>query len=47
MSMTMVVLVVMSTTDESIQVVKKMILDDHRIAIRKVAADVGTLFGKY
>ena len=35
----------MSTTDENIEAVKKIILDNLRIAIRKVADDVGILFG--
>ena len=30
-----------STTDENIDAVKKMILDNHRITIREVADDVG------
>ena len=34
-----------STTDENIEAVKKMILDNHRITIREVADDVGILFG--
>ena len=34
-----------STTDETIEVVKKMISKNHRIPIREVADDVGLLFG--
>ena len=30
-----------STTNENIEAVKKMILDNHRITIREVADDVG------
>ena len=33
-----------STTDENIEAVKKMILDNHRIFIREIADDVGILF---
>ena len=36
-----------STTDENIEAVKKMILDDRRITIREVADDVGISFGSY
>ena len=35
----------MSTTDENIEAVKGMILDNRRITIREVADDVGILFG--
>ena len=34
-----------STTDENIKAVKKMMLDNRRISIRKVADDVGVSFG--
>ena len=34
-----------SRTDENIEAVKKIILDNRRITIRKVADDVGILFG--
>ena len=34
-----------STTDENIEAVKKMILDNRRITIREVADDVGISFG--
>ena len=34
-----------STTDESIEAVKKMILDNHRFTIRDLADDVGISFG--
>ena len=34
-----------STTDENIEAVKKMILDNRRITIREVADDIGILFG--
>ena len=34
-----------STTDENIEAVKKMILDNRRIIIREVADDVGIQFG--
>ena len=34
----------MSTTDENIEAVKKMNLDNHRITIRDVADDVGISF---
>ena len=34
-----------SATDENIETVKKMILDNRRITIREVADDVGILFG--
>ena len=34
----------MSTTDENIEAVKKMILADRRMTIREIAADVGILF---
>ena len=34
-----------STTDENIEAVKKMILDNHRITIREVAEDIGISFG--
>ena len=34
-----------STTDESIEAVKKMILDNRRITIREVAYDVGISYG--
>ena len=34
-----------STTDENIEAVKKIILDNRRITIREVADDVGILFG--
>ena len=34
-----------STTDENIEAVKKMILDNRRIDIREVADDVGISFG--
>ena len=34
-----------STTDESIEAVKKMILNNRRITIREVAEDVGISFG--
>ena len=34
-----------STTDESIEAVKKIILDNRRITIREVADDVGISFG--
>ena len=34
----------MSTTDEDIEAVRKMILDNHRITIREVADDVGISF---
>ena len=34
-----------STTDENIEAMKKMILDNHRISIRGVADDVGISFG--
>ena len=33
------------TTDENIEGVKKMILDNHRITVREVADDVGISFG--
>ena len=33
------------TTDENIEAAKKMILGNRRITIRKVADDVGILFG--
>ena len=36
-----------STTDENIEAVKKMILDNRRITIREVADDVGISFGSY
>ena len=35
----------MSTTDENIEVVMKMILDNRRMTIREVAGDVGICFG--
>ena len=35
----------MSTTDENIEAVKKMILGNRRITIRQVAHDVGISFG--
>ena len=35
----------MSTTDENIEAVKKIILNNCRITIRKVADDVGISFG--
>ena len=35
----------MATTDENIEAVKKMILDNHGIVIREIADDVGTSFG--
>ena len=35
----------MSTTDENIEAVKKMIVDNHRIIIREIADDVGISFG--
>ena len=35
----------MSTSDENIEAVKKMILDNSRITIREVADDVGISFG--
>ena len=34
-----------STTDENIEAVKKMILDNHRVTTREIAADVGISFG--
>ena len=34
-----------STTDENIEAVKKMILDNRRITIKEVADDVGISFG--
>ena len=34
-----------STTDENIEAVKRMILDNRRITIRKIANDVGISFG--
>ena len=37
----------MSTTNESIEAVKKMILDNRRIIIKEVADDVGISFGSY
>ena len=36
-----------STTDENIEAVKKIILDNRRITIREVADDVGISFGSY
>ena len=35
----------LSTTDENIEAVKEMILDNRRISIREVADDVGISFG--
>ena len=35
----------MSTTDENMEAVKKIILNNHRITIREVADDVGISFG--
>ena len=35
----------MSTWDENIEAVKKLILDNHRITIREIADDVGISFG--
>ena len=35
----------MSTTAENIEAMKKMILDNRRVTIRKVADDVGISFG--
>ena len=36
---------VLETTDENIEAMKKMFLDNRRINIREVADDVGTSFG--
>ena len=36
-----------STTDKNIEIVKKMILDNHRITTREVADNIGISFGSW